>query len=72
MSEYPPKSAFTVCVHVERFYQHMALKYLLSVNLQHLQSQMGIVVLTFPDCDKTHDLYNLKKKGLISAHHLSM
>lgn len=71
MSEYTPKSAFTVCVHVERFYQHMALKYLLSVNLQWLQSQIGIVVLTFPQCDKTHDLYNLEKERLILAHSLS-
>lgn len=61
MSEYPPKSAFTVCVCVERFYQHMALKYSLSVSLQWLQSQMGIVFLTFPPCDKSPDLSNLRK-----------
>lgn len=72
MSEYTPKSAFTVCVHVERFYQHMALKYLLSVNLQWLQSQMGIVVLTFFHCDKARDLCNLKKEGVTLAPSLSI
>lgn len=51
MSGYTPKSAFTVYVCVERFYQHMAFKYLLSVNLQWLQSHTGIVSLTFPPCD---------------------
>lgn len=44
MEEYTPKSVFTVCVYLEGFYHHMALKDLLSVNPQWLQSPMYIVL----------------------------
>lgn len=43
MDEYSPKSVFTVCVFFKGFHHHMALKDLLSVNSQWLQSQMGII-----------------------------
>lgn len=52
------------------FYQHMALKYLLSFNLQWLQSQMCIVFLSIPHYAKTPDLGNLRKEGLILGHNL--
>lgn len=40
MEEYTPKSVFTVCVSIEVFYHHTALKDLLSVDLQRLKSHV--------------------------------
>lgn len=48
MEEYSPKSVFTVCVYFEGFYHHMALKDLLSVNPQLLQSQIYVVHTGIP------------------------
>jgi hypothetical protein len=48
MVEYTPKSVFTVYVYFEGFYHHMALKDLLSVNPEWLQSQEDIILTGTP------------------------
>lgn len=58
MEEYTPKSVFTVCVHFKGFYHHMALKDLLSVNLQWLQSNMYIALTDSLHLYSGKELYN--------------